>query len=121
MNRLPLSKTPVEVPVPTELVLLMDTLESSPITACNIREWTKRDTLLSKVYYYLQHGWPNQIPPDLRVLYSLKDELSTLSGCILRGSRVLVPPPGRRHVLMDFHEGHPGICRMKSFIRFYVW
>ena len=64
---------------------------------------------------------PDSTRLTVSVLYSLKDEVSTLSGCILRGSHVLVPPPGRRHVLMDFHEGHPGICRMKSFIRLYVW
>ena len=37
-----------------------------------------------------------------------------LDGCILFGSRVLVPPPGRKQLLFEVHQGHPGISRMKS-------
>ncbi|XP_060092566.1 LOW QUALITY PROTEIN: uncharacterized protein K02A2.6-like, partial [Heteronotia binoei] len=42
-------------------------------------------------------------------------------GCILWGSRVVVPPPLRRQVLEDLHETHPGIVRMKALARSYVW
>ncbi|XP_060089138.1 uncharacterized protein K02A2.6-like, partial [Heteronotia binoei] len=44
-----------------------------------------------------------------------------LPGCILWGSRVVVPPPLRRQVLEDLHETHPGIVRMKALARSYVW
>ncbi len=37
------------------------------------------------------------------------------------GTRVVVPPPGRDAVLQELHEGHPGITRMKSLARMYVW
>ena len=57
----------------------------------------------------------------MKLFHSVKDELSTLQGCILRGSRVLVPPPGRKQVLLNFHESHPGICCMKSIARMYTW
>ncbi|XP_060110918.1 uncharacterized protein K02A2.6-like, partial [Heteronotia binoei] len=50
-----------------------------------------------------------------------KPELSTHKGCILWGSRVVVPPPLRRQVLEDLHETHPGIVRMKALARSYVW
>ena len=96
-------------------------MEESPITAATIREWTKRDPVLSKVYGYLQHGWPGDILSEVKLFHSVKDELSTLQGCILRDSRVLVPPPGRKQVLLKFHEGHPGICRMKSIAQMYTW
>ena len=62
-----------------------------------------------------------QIEPELKIFHSMRDELSTLNGCILRGSRVVVPPSGRSLVLSDFHEGHPGMSRMKSLMRLYVW
>ena len=41
--------------------------------------------------------------------------------CILWGSRVVVPPPGRSLILQELHEGHPGISRMKSLARMVVW
>ena len=37
------------------------------------------------------------------------------------GSPVVVPPQGRKAVLLELHEGHPGMTRMKSLSRMYVW
>ena len=37
------------------------------------------------------------------------------------GARVVVPPQGRNAVLQQLHEGHPGMTRMKSLARMYVW
>ena len=40
---------------------------------------------------------------------------------MLCASRVVIPPPGRERVLEELHEGHPGISRMKSIARSFVW
>ena len=53
-SHLPLKDIPVDVPVPQELVLLMETLQNSLITDKDIREWTKKDPLLSIVYRHIQ-------------------------------------------------------------------
>ena len=50
-----------------------------------------------------------------------KDELSVEEGCLLWGTRVIVPPQLRAKVIEEIREGHPGIGRMKSFARSYVW
>ena len=42
-------------------------------------------------------------------------------GCILWGSRVVIPPPGRPKVIDKLHAAHPGISRMKSLARSFVW
>ena len=42
-------------------------------------------------------------------------------GCLLFGSRVIVPPPGRDKVMTLLHEGHPGVVQMKGLARSYVW
>ena len=42
-------------------------------------------------------------------------------GCILWGSRVVVPEQGREMVLQELHDGHPGVTRMKSLTRMVVW
>ena len=42
-------------------------------------------------------------------------------GCILWGSCVVIPPPGCQKVIDKLHAAHPGISRMKSLARSYVW
>ena len=37
------------------------------------------------------------------------------------GSRVIVPPQGRNFIIEELHDTHPGISRMKSLARSYVW
>ena len=41
-----------------------------------------------------------------------------LDGCILWGSRVVVPEPGRARVLKELHQGHPGMGRLA---RMFTW
>ena len=50
-----------------------------------------------------------------------KQEISTEKGCLLWGNRVIVSPQLRSAVIRELHETHPGICRMKSIARSYVW
>ena len=50
-----------------------------------------------------------------------QDELSIQDGCLLWGRRVVVPPQVREEVMCELHEAHPGIARMKSLARQYVW
>ena len=52
---------------------------------------------------------------------SKKEELSVYEDCILWGNRVVIPPKGRKAVLQELHEGHPGMTRMKALARMYVW
>ena len=90
------------------------------VTANNIRDWTRRDQELSRVLQYVHQGWPSEGDPDLEPYSSRRLELSSFEGCVLWGSRVVIPPPGRQAVLMELHEGHPGITRMKFLARMYV-
>ena len=53
LSRLPLPTVPAEVPTPPELVLLMEHLADSPVTADQIRSWTKRDPTLASVLQYV--------------------------------------------------------------------
>ena len=40
---------------------------------------------------------------------------------MLWGSRVIVPEKGRKQALELLHVAHPGIVRMKSLARAYMW
>ena len=33
----------------------------------------------------------------------------------------MVPPPGRKVVLEELHDGHPGVSKMESHIKAHVW
>ena len=68
-------------------------------------------------------GWPTTLvaSPELQPYYQRCQELSVEDGCLLRGTRVIVPPSLRGKVLDQLHDGHPGIVRMKSLVRQYVW
>jgi hypothetical protein len=123
LSRLPLQFQPKVVPLPEEtvLVLLLKFLEENVITADHIREWTRRDPVLSKVAQYLLEGWSDLEDKTLTVFSNRREELSLQDGCILWGNRVVIPPQGRQAVLQELHTAHPGMSRMKSLARMYVW
>ena len=121
LSRLPLPETQKESKTPPELVLLMDHLEDSPVTACHIVVWTRRDPVLSQILNYVERVWPNKCDKSLSTYGSKRNELSVHQGCLMWGSRVIIPPKGRDTVLQELHEGHPGMTKMKSLVRMYVW
>ena len=89
-----------------------------------VRDWTSKDPLLSRVHHFLMVGWPESIDTaDLKTYHKLVNELSVSDGCILRGSRVVIPPQGHKSVLVEeeLHMAHPGCGKMKALARSYVW
>ena len=59
LSRLPLQET-TKVPLPPETVLLLEFLDKAPVSATQVRNWTRRDPILSQVMDYVQSGWPNK-------------------------------------------------------------
>jgi len=122
LSRLPLKDSIDSTPVPAELILTMDMLENSPVTSAQIKHWTSKNTLFLKVRQFMQSGWPNHCSqPELKPYWSRRNELSCLDGCILWGTRVIVPPAGRQQLLHELHIGHPGMSRMKALARTIIW
>ena len=99
----------------------MECLQASPTTFAHIKSWTSRDPLLSKVRKMLLQGWQYTTDEAVKPFQRRKDELSMQDGCILWGSRVIIPPPGRQKVIDELHAAHPGISSMKSLAQSYVW
>ncbi len=56
LSRLPLP-VQAEVPLPGETVLLMEHLQTTPVTAPQIKTWTGRDPVLAKVRSLVLQGW----------------------------------------------------------------
>ena len=121
LSHLPLPEEPAKSKTEPELVLLAEHLDDSLVTAADICVWTKKDKKLSQVLQNIQRGWPSDGDPSLEPFLSRRLELSSYDGCILWGTRIVVPPQGREAVLQELHEGHPGITKMKSLSSMYVW
>ena len=121
LSHLPLPETPVQVPEPGDTILLLQTLDKTPVTASQIRVWTDRDRTLSKVRDMILQGWQPSNSEDLKVYQKLQTELTVVKGCVLRGNRVVIPTIGRSQILKQIYETHPGICRMKNIARSYYW
>ena len=96
-------------------------IDALPITATDIQRETRRDSVLSKVVTYIQTGWPAVVSPELKPVKSRETELGLEGGCLMWGSRAVIPTKLQAIVLDSLHESHPGISRMKSIARSYVW
>ncbi|BHF83536.1 hypothetical protein SprV_0902667900 [Sparganum proliferum] len=121
LSRLPIVDDGINGAPVFETVNLLQNPVNAPVTCQQIRQWTSRDPLLSRVKRALQSGWPSSTSSDFQPFFSRQNELSLQDGCILWGNRVVVPPQGRRAILRDLHNAHPGTVRIKPLTRSYVW
>ena len=102
LSRLPLNDFPSNVPLPGDLILLNTQLSEAIVTADHIKKWTQKDPVLSRVHHLVQHGWTLTDPnPSFLPYYN---ELSTSNGCVLWGSRVIIPPAGHNILLSQLHD-----------------
>ena len=76
LSRLPVPVEPKEVPILEELVMLMESLQISPVTVTQIKKWTDFDPVLSTVRKFVQQGWPRTVSPNLHPYHSRQFELS---------------------------------------------
>ena len=111
LSRLPLPVEPAVVVTPLELVQLTEHLSNSPISADQIRTQTRKDPVLGPTLQYLEQGWPatmDKVSP-LYPMFPRRAELSLFEGCVLWGTRVVIPSDHREAVLTELHDSHPGI------------
>ena len=93
LSRLPLKEMPEIVSDLPEIVLMMNDLNDSPISAKDISDLTKRDPVLSRVYKFTQEGWPGTCDDEqLKPFEHRKSEFSTQDGCLIWGTQGNTPP-----------------------------
>ncbi|XP_058027254.1 uncharacterized protein K02A2.6-like, partial [Ahaetulla prasina] len=120
LSRCPLPGA-IEDPTPGTPILLIDSLDSGPVTSKEVARASYRDIMLRTVLGWVQRGWPAAPGERFKEFVKKRDELSAQGGCLLWGDRVVIPDKLRGKVLDLLHEGHPGIVRMKGLARSYVW
>ena len=99
-------------------------ITSLPISAEEIQKATDKDPVLQKVIETMKKGWPKlrrKVSKELQPYFDRRFQLSLQRGCILCGQRVIIPTLLREQVLIEIHEGHTGIVRMKAVARMHVW
>ena len=121
-SRLPVSSKVKEVPVPPEVIHMMDHLDTTPVSVSQIRTQAACDSTLSRVMQFVMYGWTtDDLRPAFKPFFTRKFELSVQNNCLLWGGRIIVPPKLQDTVLQELDVTHPGISWMKGLTRQYVW
>ena len=83
---------------------------------------TTTDHILIRVTAYVQQCWPKKCQDDVfRSFFSVRNELTVVSGYLYRGDRAIIPSSLRQRVLDLAHEGHTGIVKTKHRVRDSAW
>ena len=89
-----------------------------------LRECQEQDTVCQKLVELCRSGWPEKsaLPPDVKPYSPVSAQLSIENGLLLRGGRIVVPPPLRKTLLNKLHDGrHQGITKCRELARQSVW
>ena len=93
-----------------------------PITAAKVKNATSTDPILSKVLSFILNGlWTEIVTEEMKPFQQRSRELTSENGTILWGIRVVIPERLQGTILHELHSNHPGISRMKSIARSYIW
>ena len=98
--------------------------EKTIINFATVGKFTPLDVTLSKVKKFVLEGWPEKLgedQKDLKPYFEKRDELSCERGCVLWGTRIVVPQKLRQDVLELLHTAHQGVVAVKALARSYVW
>ncbi|UYV83435.1 K02A2.6-like [Cordylochernes scorpioides] len=97
LSRLPMF-TPEQNPKehdsePVEMVLLMDALDSSPVTSDDIRANLPGDPALRPALDHTLQGWSEETPKEIELMpyWSRRYELGACKGLLFWGNRVIIP------------------------------
>ena len=108
--------------MPQDVVLMFEHISETIVFADDIKKWTDKDPTLSRLRQLVLTG--GEVPHEahhLKPYLHCFTELSVANGCLLRGSRVIVPSQGQSTILSQLHEAHQGMFKMKSLARCYFW
>ena len=101
-------------------------LQIQPVDANILRQESQKDPVISTVMRYVREGWPSkntehETNDKVNKFRKLSDSLSTCHGCVIHGSRVVIPQSLQSKVLDLLHLRHFGMERMKRLARTAVY
>ncbi|CAN7990671.1 unnamed protein product [Ixodes hexagonus] len=112
LSRLPLSTSDVPDSTPAD-VFMLESAYPDALSPAAVARMTRRDSLLSQVVHAVLTGTPLPVGGDYIPFAARYNKLSLHEGCLLWGSRVVVPKLLQTQVLQLLHAGHPGVEKTK--------
>ncbi|KAK6038202.1 integrase core domain protein [Cooperia oncophora] len=105
-----------------EKQMMAETWEEIILNEDQVAKATQEDETLRKVYTYVMRDWPQKIQEKESKPYKrCKTEINAYKGCLMRGSRIVIPHRFRKRVLEILHCSHYGRNRMVALARKKVW
>ena len=127
-----LSRAPLSNPTSTESVLQEETdafvnlvLNHLPATEHRLEEIKRlqeSDEACQAIVEFCHSGWPERktLSPQLKPYFPMAAEFSVENGLLLRGTRIVIPPPLCADLLQRIHEGHQGMTKYRESQKFYL-
>ena len=81
---------------PRRMVLMVERLQDAPITAIQIAQWTRCDSLVARVTRCILEGWPNSVDEEVQPCWMRCLELLTHDWWIVWERKVVIPPTRTR-------------------------
>ena len=116
-----------EADVDTVCTIKTVSLHLDPTDPGTMAKESAKDPVIANVMRFTREGWPPKDKREASNGSSIEDfrkvavSLSTAHGCLLYGSRVVIPLSLRPQVLQLHHLGHFGMQRMKQLARTAVY
>ena len=81
-----------------------------------IQQATKQDEHLQRLQCFIITGWPDdreQLHPDIKPYWSIKDDMSVIDGVIMKGRCIIIPKVLQQWVLDQLYVNHMGMEKNK--------
>ncbi|XP_037505881.1 uncharacterized protein K02A2.6-like [Rhipicephalus sanguineus] len=119
-SRLPLPNDCTAFPRPAEIFMLEEAYPQL-LSPAVVARATRDDPVLSHVVLSVLKGESLPAGPEWKPFSARSAEISLHEGCLLWGSRVVIPKKLLAQVLGVLHASHPGIEKSKMIARSHVW
>ncbi|CAM1297651.1 Uncharacterised protein r2_g703 [Pycnogonum litorale] len=99
-------------------------LQVNPSDSTLLRRESEKDPVIATVMRNVRQGWPPRATSKddpVEAFRKLSESLTVQYGCLVYGSRVVIPEYVRQKVLELLHMGHFGMERMKQLARTAVY
>ena len=108
--------------------MLVSTLTRNPKTSTGFKKPECRSMLnsfgkIQPEVLRCRESWPDksEVPDNLKSYFAKRIEFTVEDGCLLRGTRDVIPAKRQETVLAELHLNHHRIVRMKALARLHVW
>jgi len=95
-----------------EAVNLLEAVDLEDSLIDVIQQETLADQSMQQLHNLIVQGWPDnkqQVPPQVRTYWTIREELTVQNDLIYKGERLVVPAAASRTMIENIHASHQGI------------